>query len=139
MRFFLRFLLLASLSPICFLPSAQAAGPTYAALVDQLNPQKNTKLQLKETWNKYKGQEVSWSGTVVEVKEGRHNSAKIYVADKSRKLYKNYNITIAVKGTEKAAKLKRGQLVRFKGALYSFDHRDDGRITIINLKNGEVL
>jgi len=139
MKSILRLVTLTSLSLFCFLPLANAAGPTYASLVDQLNPDKNTKLQLKETWKKYKGEEVTWSGTVAEVKEGRHSNVKIYAADKSRKLYKNYNITISMKGAEQAAKLKRGQSFRFKGELYSFDHRDGGRITIINLKNGQIL
>lgn len=138
MKVFMRILSLATASLLFFSPAGQAAGPSYASLVDQLNPQKNTKLQLKETWKKYKGEEVTWSGTVAEVKDGRH-SAKIYVADKSRKLYKTYNITVSVKNKERASALKRGQQIRFKGALNNFDHRDDGRTTIISVKDAELL
>ena len=46
-----------------------AAGPSYASLVDKLDIKKSTKLQLAETWKGYKGQEVSWTATVVEVKD----------------------------------------------------------------------
>ena len=137
MKTFMRILSLTFASLLMFSPIGQAAGPTYASLVDQLNPQKNTKLQLKEIWKKYKGEEVTWSGTVVEVKDGR-KSATIYLSDTSRKSYEKYNITVSVKDKERAAKLKRGQKIRVKGALYDFDHHRNGSTTI-DLKPGEVL
>lgn len=137
MKIFKRVLSLIFVSLLLLSPVGQAAGPTYASLVDQLNPNKNTKLQLKEIWKKYKGVEVTWSGTVVEVKDGR-KSATIYLSDTTRKSYNKYNITVSVKDKERAAKLSRGQKVRVKGALYDFDHHSNGSTTI-DLKPGEVL
>ncbi|KPK49327.1 MAG: hypothetical protein AMS22_13840 [Thiotrichales bacterium SG8_50] len=137
MKNFMRILSLTFVSLLFFSPAVMAAGPTYASLVDQLNPNKNTKLQLKEIWKKYKGEEVTWSGTVVEVKGGR-KSATIYLSDTSRKSYNKYNITVSVNDKERAAKLNRGQKIRVKGALYDFDHHSNGSTTI-DLKPGEVL
>ena len=56
------------------LPAAQAAGIAYGALVDQLRIENKTKAELKETWKKHKGQEVTWSGTVAEVNTGKKNA-----------------------------------------------------------------
>jgi aspartyl/asparaginyl-tRNA synthetase len=137
MKTMMRIVSLTFVSSLLFSPIGQAAGPTYASLVDQLNPNKNTKLQLKEVWKKYKGEEVAWSGTVVEVKDGR-KSATIYLSDTSRKSYDKYNITVSVKDKERAAKLKRGQRIQVKGKLYDFDHHSNGSTTI-DLKPGEVL
>jgi len=115
---------------------ATAAGPSNAQLVDQLNPKKSTKLQHKEIWKKYKGEEVTWSGTVVEVKDSR-KSAVIYLADKSRKSHNKYNITVVVRDKERAAELKLGQKITVTGTLYDFDIHSDGSITV-DLKPGEV-
>lgn len=125
-------LLLATL-----LPAAHAAAIGYGALVDQLNPKSKTKLQLKETWKQYKGQEVAWSGTVVEVKDGKHG-AKVYILEPSRKNYKGYNVVMATHDKERAAKLKRGQSIRFKGKLYDFDNHNNGSVSI-DLRDGGFL
>lgn len=117
------------------LPAAQAAGIAYGALVDQLRIENKTKAELKETWKKYKGQEVSWSGTVTEVKAGKKN-AKVYILDSSRKNYKGTNIQMATHDLERATKLKRGQQIRFKGTLHNFKNHDNGGVTI-SLRNGE--
>ena len=119
------------------LPAAQAAGIGYGALVDQLNPDQKTTLQLKETWKQYKGQEVTWAGTVVEVKDGKHG-AKVYILDRARKNYKGYNVVMATHDKERAARLKRGQQIRFKGVLYDFDPHNNGSISI-DLRDGEFL
>lgn len=119
------------------LPAAQAAGIAYGALVDQLRIENKTKAELKETWKKYKGQEVTWSGTVTEVNTGKKN-AKIYVLDSSRKNYKGTNIQVNSRDLERAAKLKRGQKVRFKGRLHKFKNHNNGSVTI-SLRDGEFL
>ena len=43
------------------------AAPTFGQVVDGVDGSKNTKLAAKENWKKFKGQEVSWSGTVYQV------------------------------------------------------------------------
>lgn len=122
---------------VLFTPAVPAAGLTFAAVVDQLKPDKMTKLELKETWKKNKGQEVTWSGTVVDVKDGK-KQAKVYVLDNSRKNYNGYNITLAVKDKDAAAKLKRGQQIRFKGSLHDFDPHNNGSISI-DLRHAQIL
>jgi hypothetical protein len=122
---------------LSLLPAAHAAGIGFGALVDQLNPNNKTKLQLKETWKQYKGQEVTWSGSVVEVKDGKHG-AKVYILESSRKHYKGYNVVMATHDKDRAAKLKRGQSIRFKGALHDFDNHNNGSVSI-DLRNGGFL
>jgi putative lipoic acid-binding regulatory protein len=118
-------------------PAAQAAGIAYGALVDQLRIENKTKAELKETWKKYKGQEVTWSGTVTEAKTGKKN-AKVYVLDSSRKNYKGANIQINSRDLERAAKLKRGQAIRFKGQLHNFKNHNNGAVTI-SIRHAEFL
>lgn len=114
-----------------------AAGPSYASLVDKLDIKKSTKLQLAETWKGYKGQEVSWTATVVEVKDGKR-TAKVYLVDHARRSFKGYNIILATNDIGAAAKLRRGQKIRFQGMLYDYDHHNNGSITI-DLREGRIL
>jgi hypothetical protein len=120
------FLVVAGLSP------ALAAGPSLGQVVDGVDGRKNTKLATKENWKKFKGQEVSWSGVVHDVDSKGSDEAKIYVADKSRPLYKGYNITLITREIGKASNLKRGQTIRFKGTIDGFDSKDSG--AVIELK-----
>ncbi len=117
--------------------TAAAENPSYASLVDKLDAKKSTKLQLAETWKNYKGQEVSWSATVVEVKDGKR-TAKIYLVDRARRNFKGYNIVLAVNDIDAAAKLKRGQKIRFKGTLHDYDHHNNGSVSI-DLREGQLL
>lgn len=132
-----RIFAVTALFTVLLLPAAQAAGIGYGALVDQLRIENKTKAELKETWKKYKGQEVTWSGTVTEVKTGKKN-AKVYVLDGSRKSYKGTNIQLNTRDLDRAAKLKRGQTVRFKGTLHNFKNHDNGGVTV-SLRDGEIL
>ncbi len=114
---------------------ALAAGLAFGQVVDGVDGNKNTKLAAKENWKKWKGQEVSWAGTVYEV-DSKGDKAKVYVADKSRPLYKGYNITL-ITPTDKAASLKKGQTVRFKGMLDDYDTKKSG--AVIDLKEVQLL
>jgi len=104
-----------------------AAGPTFTQVIDGLDPVQNTKLAMKTNWEEFKGREVAWSGTVVDV-EGSSSKVKILVAEKARPLYKGYNITVITFDVAKAAKLKRGQTVRFKGILNNYDSKKGGAV-----------
>lgn len=118
------------------LPVAVAAGLEFATVVDSLDPQKNTKLAVKEYWKGISGQEVSWSGQVMEVKGGS-SKVKIWVANKARPLYKGYNIVVVTRDVEKAATLKKGQTVHFKGSLDDYDDFRGG--TIIFLSDAALI
>lgn len=115
--------------------AAMATGPTFGQVVDGVDGNKNTRLAAKEYWKKWKGQEVIWAGTVHDV-DSKGDKAKVYVADKSRPLYKGYNITLITQ-TDKAASLKKGQTIRFKGKLDDYDTKKSG--AVVDLKDAQLL
>jgi hypothetical protein len=101
-----------------------------------LDPHKNTKLHAKEYWKNVKGVEVAWSAEVVDV-DSSGSSAKIYLADKSRPLYKGYNIVVVTGDVAKAANLRKSQKLRFKGLLDSYDQKDAG--AVVEIKEAMLL
>jgi len=107
--------------------AVMAANVSFGQVVDGVDPRKNTKLASKEFWKSVKGQEVSWSGEVIDI-DGSSKKAKLYVADKSRPLYKGYNIVVVTLDVAKAASLKKGQTVRFRGLLDDYDQKDQGAV-----------
>jgi hypothetical protein len=108
-----------------------AAGLSLGQVVDAVDGAKNTKAAAKANWANFKGQEVSWAGTVVNV-DGKPGKYRVFVADRSRPLYDGYNIR-CLTSEEKAEGMKRGQQVRFKGTLYKFNPKSPG--AVIDLKD----
>ena len=102
----------------------------FGEIVDHMDSRKQTKMYTKEYWQKVKGTEVTWSGVVHDVKGGS-SKAKVYVADKSRPLHSGYNIVVVTHDIEKAAKLRKGQSLRFKGNLDDFRNKTAGGIVTI--------
>ena len=107
-----------------------AANLTFAEVVDGVD-QKHTKLNVQEFWNRVKDQEVTWSGDVFDV-EGGKSQVRILVTDKSRPLYKGYNIRVVTHDFAKGSSLKKGQQIRFKGVLNSFHSKDAGAVIDIS-------
>ena len=121
----------AAQEPAYVAPATAPAG-SFAEVVDNMDLRKQTKLKTKEYWQKVKGTEVTWSGVVYDV-QGGSSKAKVYVADKSRPLHSGYNIAAVTHDIEKAASLKKGQSIRFKGNLDDFRNKDAGGIaTVVN-------
>lgn len=116
--------------------AAPAAGVSFGQVVDGVNASKKTKLQAQEFWKSVKGQEVSWSGAVVEVK-GNSRKATLYLADKSRPLYKGFNIIVVTLDAEKAAAARKGQVVRFRGLLHKYSAKNPG--AVIYLSDASLL
>lgn len=133
MNKFATWLVSAVLLSVMGIAPVGAAGPSFAEVVDGVDGSKNTKLAAKENWKKFKGQEVSWSGVIHQVDSKGSKEAKVYVADKSRPLYKGYNIELITSDIEKAAGFKKGQTVRFKGIIDDFDSKDPG--AVVELKS----
>jgi hypothetical protein len=104
--------------------------------VDNLDQRKNTKLHTQEYWKSVKGQEVTWSGEIHDV-DGGSSKAKIYVIDKSRPLYKGYNIVVITGDVTKAITLKKGQRIKFKGLLSDYDQKDAG--AVVEIKEAMIL
>jgi len=122
---------------LCLVPATQAAEPTYGQLVDALKPGNKTKAQLQSIWKEHRGKAVTWSGTLVDAKEGRHFTT-LRVLDKTRKHYKGSNIAVEVRDKERAAKLRKGQTVRFKGKLDKYRQHDNGSTTV-TVERAEIL
>jgi hypothetical protein len=119
------FLLLAT-SLLSF--SALAADSmSFGVVVDNLDVHKNTKLHVREYWKSIVNQSVSWSGEVYDVKASR-NKVQLLVADKSRPLYKGYNIVVATRDVAAAADLRIGQRVRFTGTLHEYKAEREGAV-----------
>ena len=114
--------------------TALAVG--FGELVDQMDLRKQTRLHAKEYWRKVKGTEVTWSGVVYDVKGGS-SRAKIYVADRSRPIHSGYNIAVVTHDIEKAARLKKGQSLRFKGNLDDFRNKSAGGI--VTIANAQIF
>ena len=103
------------------------AGPSFGTVVDHLDLRENTKLHSQEYFKGVKGQSVTWSGEVVDVKGGR-NRARIFVADRSRQLFRGYNITLVTHDLGRAAKIRKGQHLRFTGRLHSYNAKSGGAV-----------
>lgn len=101
---------------------------SFTTVVDNLDLRKNTKLHVREYWKSIQDQQVSWSGEAYDVQGGAKSRVKIYVADKSRPLYKGYNIVVTSNDVEKAANIKKGQRVRFTGTLHDYNARRAGAV-----------
>jgi hypothetical protein len=115
---------------------AQSKTLTFTEVVDNLNLAKNTSLAVKSYWQEIMGQEVSWSGKVVNVKGGR-GKAEIFVANKGRTTYKGFNIVLETFDMETAAKLDIGQNIKFSGLLSSYKGKK-GNPIVIYLKSVEL-
>ncbi len=113
-----------------------AENVSFPQLIDHLDERKNTKLHAKEYWSNIKGKEVIWAGEVADV-DGGKSKAKVYIADKSRPTFKGYNIKFETHDITKAANLKKGQRIRFKGLLDDYDSKEGG--AIITIKEGTIL
>jgi len=114
---------------LCIGLSATAAGNlSFGTVVDNLDLRKNTKLHVREYWRSIQDQQVSWSGEAYDVQGGARSHVKLYLADKSRPLYKGYNIVVTTNDVDKAANIKKGQRVRFTGTLHEFNAKRAGAV-----------
>lgn len=115
--------------------SAAAASYGFGAVIDNLDRRKVTKLHAQEYCKHARGADVSWSGKVYDVKGGRR-SAKVYVANPSRPIYRGYNIVAVTDDLERAAKVHKGESVRVKGQISRCTLKDNG--AIIEVENAAI-
>ena len=121
--------LLACAASLLLAVTAIAATTThFGTVVDNLDLRKNTKLYVREYWKSVQDQPVSWSGEIHDVQGGAKSRVKLLVADKSRPVYKGYNIVVTSYDVDKAAKLKKGQRVRFAGTLSGYSAKRAGAV-----------
>ncbi len=102
---------------LLFLGAALAL--TFEEVEDNLAPDKNTKIYARKYWEKIKGEEVSWSGTVVDVKGGFRDRYKVYVKI-GKPAKKKYDVVLVVYDDEGVTRLKKGQTIRFTGTLRDY-------------------
>lgn len=119
------------------LAAAAAANLSFATVIDNLDLRNNTKLHAREYWKSIQDQQVTWAGEAYDVQGGARSRVKIYVADKSRPLYKGYNIVVNTNDVEKAANIKKGQRVKFTGALRDFSSKRAG--AVIEISDAQLL
>lgn len=105
-----------------------AQSVTFTAVIDNLDLKKNTKLHASEYWKSVRDQSVTWSGETYDVQGGKRSVVKLFLADKSRPLYKGYNIIVTTTDVEKAAAIKKGQRVRFTGTLRDYNAKRSGAV-----------
>ncbi len=110
-------------------------GPGFMEVVGHMDLTKNTSLHTDTYWNSMLGTTVSWNGIVKDVKGGR-GKAVVYVANKSKRLYKGYNIVLTTFDKEGASKLGLNKTVKFSGQLTKCKNKK-GRPIIIYLNNVE--
>jgi len=121
-------LLAAVLAMSVTLAATAQQSLSFTTVVDNLDLRKNTKLHAREYWKSIQDQQVTWAGEAYDVQGGAKSRVKIYIADKSRPLYKGYNIVVTTNDVEKAANIKKGQRVRFTGALHDYNARRAGAV-----------
>jgi len=92
---------------------------TFEEIEDNLAPDKNTKVYAKRYWETIEDTEVSWSGTVVDVKGGFRDRYKVYVKI-GTPVKKKYDVVLIVYDDEGVTRLKKGQKIRFTGTLRDY-------------------
>jgi hypothetical protein len=95
---------------------AGATDITLAQVMQGLSLGDNTQIAVTKYWNSINGQQVTWSGEVVDFST-RRREARVFVADTSQPLYKGYNIMVKTYDYDKVSALKKGQTIRFTGEL----------------------
>lgn len=125
-RLISRVLALVTTVVACAAVAAQAL--TFTAVIDNLDLKKNTKLHASEYWKSVRDQSVSWSGEAYDVQGGKRAVVKLFLADKSRPLYKGYNMIVTTTDVDKAAAIKKGQRVRFTGTLRDYNPKRAGAV-----------
>lgn len=118
--------------------NAQDRGPvTIATFAANVDTSKKTGLFVKQYWADVKGQEVTWSGKVKNVKGGR-GKAEILVANSDWKTFDGYNIVLVTRDVPAAARLEIDQNIRFTGKLNKYKATRSGQLTRIYLKDVEL-
>ncbi|MBC8391357.1 MAG: hypothetical protein H8E17_02160 [Deltaproteobacteria bacterium] len=104
---------------------------SFSEFSDNMDTRKKTALHVKNYWQTMKGQEVSWTGTVVDAKS-RRGKAQVLVANKERPRVKGYNIVLVSNDIDAAASLEIGQKITFSGVIHNYRGRR-GRPIIVTL------
>ena len=94
---------------------------------------KATDLQKESAWTRFKGKQVTWTGTVAAVAEGLLSGLTLQVKMNHSTLTSDLLITLKDSEKEKGVKLHEGDRVRFTGTLDEW-----GTLMPITLDDGEI-
>jgi hypothetical protein len=104
---------------------------------EDLNPHKQTRLYVKEHWKKIQGTQVTWSGSVWDVRESR-GMAEVFLAKPEGHTYRGYNVVARVPDLQAAGNLKKGDHVTVRGVIYRFQDARNGTM-IFHLESATLL
>lgn len=76
-----------------------------------------TDLQREKEWKRFKGERVSWQGTVVDVSKGVFGGITLQVKMSPNTFTYDLSVKLKKSEKEKAAGLRQGNFVRFTGTL----------------------
>lgn len=113
-----------------------SANLSFREIASHLNLNHNTQLHVETYWRNIQGNEVKWSGVVTNVVGGR-GRAEVYVVTSEGQTYKGYNIVINTYDVDRAARLTKGQNIRFVGQLRDYKAKK-GHPIIIFLNEGQI-
>ncbi|HUR41548.1 MAG TPA: hypothetical protein VM240_10315 [Verrucomicrobiae bacterium] len=128
--------LTASLTLLLVATAVHAASYDFATTVDNLDRRKVTKMHASQYCKDARGHDVTWSGKVHDVRGGRR-SAKIFVANDARPMYKGYNIVVVTGDLDRAAKVAKGERIKFRGQIGGCTLKDNG--AILEVENADIL
>jgi len=126
---------------LAFVTVIQAQDPPkvtkFSELCENLSLSTKTALFVKNYWAKVKGELVTWTGIVKNVKGGR-GKAVIYAANRAKPTYRGYNMVLTTFDMEGAGNLEIGKRINFRGILYNYKGRK-GSPVIVYLNEVEIL
>lgn len=132
---FLNYLVLLSFLLVPLVGHAKG-GIDFSDLIERLNLNRNTELAVTSYWRSIQDNDVKWTGVVTNVIGGR-GRAEVYVANSEGQTYKGYNIVINTYDVDRAARLKKGESIRFSGRLRDYKGKK-GHPIIIYLNEGQI-
>ncbi|RMD76211.1 MAG: hypothetical protein D6820_13130 [Lentisphaerae bacterium] len=111
--------------------SRKKDGLAFQNVYEQLdvNSGKNTSLNVDTSWQQFKGRQIQWQAKIVDVRSSR-GRAEIFLAHEDAPLYRGYNIVAYSYDIASAGKLRKGDVITFRGNLSNYRQRRGSPLVI---------